>query len=65
MENFSNSVIDRIERRAKTKRSSKIINAEVSLLAAQMNSDTDFSIEANLIDISFFSVTACVGFRIM
>ena len=34
---------ERIERRARTKRGSKIINVGVSLSAAQMNSDTDFS----------------------
>ena len=50
-------------RRARTKRGSKIINVRVSLLAAQMNSETDFSIEKNSIDISFLAVTACVGSR--
>ena len=31
---------------------SKVINVRVSLLAAQMSSETDFSTEENLIDIS-------------
>ena len=53
----------RIERRARTKRDSKIINEGVSLSSAQMSSDTDFSMEDNLIDFSFLAVTACVGFR--
>ena len=47
-----------IDRRARTKRSSKIINVGVSLLGAQMNSGIHFSMKKNLIDISFF---ACVG----
>ena len=55
------------KRRARTKRGSKIINVRVSLLAAQMNSETDFSIdpgiEENLIDISFLAVTASAGCR--
>ena len=42
---------ERIEGRVRTKRGSKIINVGVSLLTAQMNSDTDFSVEENLIDI--------------
>ena len=53
---------ERIKRRARTKRGSKIINVRVSLLAAQMNSKTDFSIEDNLIDISLLAATACIGF---
>ena len=39
-----------------------MINVRVSLSAAQMNPDTDFSMEENLIDISFLAVTACVRF---
>ena len=57
--------LERIERRARTNRGSKIINVGVSLLAAKMNFDTIFSMEKNLIDISFFTVTACVGSRIV
>ena len=51
---------ERIERRARTKRGSKIINVRVSLSAAQMNPDTDFSMNENLIDICFLAVTAYV-----
>ena len=32
---------------------------------AQMNSDTDFSMEEKLIDTSVLAVTACVGFRVI
>ena len=46
------------EKSEKTKRGSKIINLRVSLSAAQMNPDTDFSMNENLIDICFLAVTA-------
>ena len=51
----------RIKRRARTKRGLNIIDETVYLSAAQMNPDTDFSTEENLIDISFLAVTACVS----
>ena len=51
---------ERIESKARTKRGSKIINVRVSLSAAQMNLDKDFSTNGNLIDICFLPVTACV-----
>ena len=38
---------ERIERKARTKRGSKIINVRVSLSAAQINPDTDFSMNEN------------------
>ena len=42
-----------------------MINVRVSLLAVQMNSETHFSIQENLIDISFLAVTACVVSRMI
>ena len=44
---------ERIKKRASTKRGSKIISVRVSLLAAEMNPETDFLIDKNLIDISW------------
>ena len=46
------------EKSKKTKQGSKMINLRVSLSAAQMNPDTDFSMNENLIDICFLAVTA-------
>ena len=48
---------ERIERRAITKRVSKMLNVGISLLAAQMNSNTDFSMDESLIDISLFLIS--------
>ena len=56
---------ERIDKRARTKRRSKISDVRVSLLAAQMNCETEFSIKENLIDVSFLAVTACVGSRMI
>ena len=47
----------RIERRARTKRGSKIIIVRISLSAPQINPDTEFPMEENLIDISFLAVS--------
>ena len=38
-----------------SKRGSKLINVRVSSLAGQMNSDTDFPMDENLINISFLA----------
>ena len=51
---------ERIERKARTKRGSKIINVRVSLSAVQTNPDTDSSMNENLIDICFLAATAYV-----
>ena len=54
---------ERIETKARTKRGTKIINVRLSLSAAEMNPETDFSINDNLIDICFLTVTASAYVR--
>ena len=55
---FNRDSQERIERKARTKRGSKIVDVRVSLSAAQMNPDTDFSVNQIFIDICFLAVTA-------